>query len=119
MKKLIIVLILLFAATMAFAQINLGTFPVGKWTDANYDATWEFTSNNIKVTDNKTGESFNFSGKVQDFKVVVDGRQPGITFSSDAAGRSYSFKAALPATDVVMEIERPGLPKYTVTMKKQ
>jgi len=121
MKKIIIVLFLLFAATVVFAQsIKLpDQFPVGKWKDANYDATWEFTSSSIKVTDNKTGESYSLQGR--NLEPIV-GMQPGLKFQNADPNNprtSYSFKAALPGTDVLMEIERPGLAKYTATLKKQ
>jgi len=124
MKKLIIVLILLFAATAVFAQsINLGQFPVGKWLDSNYNAIWEFSSNNVKIVDSKTGEVyFEFAGQIQDFKVGASGGlppQPVVSFSCSATGRAYSFKTTLPSTDLILEIDRPNLPKYSVTMKKQ
>jgi hypothetical protein len=121
MKKLIIVLVLLLAATALFAQsVELGAFPVGKWLDANYDAIWEFSSNNIRILDSKTGDvAWDFSGKIQDFKVIADGRQTGVSFGCSDAGRVYYFKTALPGTDLVMDIDRDGKPKYTVTMKKQ
>jgi len=124
MKKLIIVLILLFAATALFAQsINLGQFPVGKWLDSNYNAIWEFSSNNIRILDSKTGQVyFDFDGQIQDFKAGASGAlppQPVISFSSSATGKAYSFKTTLPSGDLLLEIDRPNLPKYSVLMKKQ
>jgi len=121
MKKLIIVLVLLFAAAALFGQsIELGRFPSAKWLDPNYDAIWEFSANNIKISDSKTGEEYySFAGKVQNFAVTTEGMTPVIKFACDDAGRSYTFKANMSSGDVVMEIERSGLPKYTVTMKKQ
>jgi len=122
MKKLIIVLVLMLAATALFGQsIKLGTFPVGKWLDPNFDTVWEFTSSNIRILSSTDGSVlYDFSGKtIQNFKVFVDGTQPGISFTCPESGRSYSFKASLPKTDVVMEIERSDQPKYSLTMKKQ
>ncbi|WP_461246921.1 hypothetical protein [Treponema sp. R6D11] len=122
MKKLLIVLVLLFAATVVFGQtIKLGTFPVGKWLDPNWDAVWEFSSNNIRILSSTDGSVlYDFSSKtIQNFKVFVDGVQPGISFTCPEAERSYSFKASLPKTDVVMDIERSDQPKYNLTMKKQ
>jgi len=122
MKKLIIVLVLLFVATVAFGQtIKLGTFPIGKWLDPNFDAVWEFSSNNIRILSSTDGSVlYDFSSKtLQSFKVFVDGVQPGISFSCPDSERTYYFKASLPSTNVVMDIERSDKPKYTVTMKKQ
>jgi len=121
MKKLIIVLVLLLAATALFGQaIKLGAFPTAKFLDANYDAVWEFTANNIRILDSKTGDvAWDFAGKtINDFKVTDEGRQMGVAFSCPEAERSYFFKAG-PSGDAVMEIERAGKPKYTVTMKRQ
>jgi hypothetical protein len=121
MKKLIVVLVLLFAATVVFGQaIQLGDFPVGKWLDANYDAVWEFSSNNIRVLDSNTGEVYyDFAGMTQNFRVGVAGIQPTIQFGCSDAGRTYAFRALLPGNNLTMEIEREGLPKYTVTLTKQ
>ena len=121
MKKLIIVLVLLLAATALFGQIKLGAFPSAKWLDAKNEAVWEFSATNIRILDSKTGDvAWDFAGKtIQDFQVSGEGRQTMITFSCPDAGRSYSFKTALPDTGIVMEITRPDLPKYTVTMPKQ
>jgi hypothetical protein len=111
---------ILLAASALYAQdIQLGQFPLGKWLDPNYDAVWEFSSNNIKLLNTSGALIFDFSGKVQDFKVFLEGTQPGISFSCTAAGRSYRFLKPLTSSDVVMEIERSGKAKYSVTMKKQ
>jgi len=128
MKKLIIVLVLLLAATALFGQaIKLGTFPSAKWLDAppkgeyDYQAVWEFSPNNIKVSDVKTGETFDFSANtVKDFKVTDEGGvQTGISFSCVETGKSYFFKTNLPNTDITMEITRSDGTKYNATMKKQ
>jgi hypothetical protein len=121
MKKLIVVLVLLFAATVVFGQsIQLGRFPAAKFLDSNYDAIWEFTANNIRILDSNTGELYyDFSGMTQDFAVSVEGMTPVIKFACADAGRSYTFKANLSTDEVAMEIDRSGLPRYTVTMKKQ
>jgi hypothetical protein len=122
MKKFIVVLVLLFAATVVFGQsINLGSFPVGKWLDANFDAVWEFSANNIRILDSNTGEVYcSFSGlTIQNFKVTTSGMQPVISFDCPETERSYSFKADLPRTGLILEIDRAGLAKYTVNMPKQ
>ena len=121
MKKSIIILVLLFAATVVFAQsIQLGQFPVGKWLDPNWDAIWEFSSTNIRILNSNTGDVYyEFAGKIQNFKVFVDGTQPGISFSCPDTEKAYSFKANLTNSNVTMDIDRDNKPKYTVAMKKQ
>ena len=121
MKKLIAVLFILFAASMLFADpIELGNFPVGQWLDPNYDAVWDFSTNNIRILGTDGKVIYDFSTKtIQDFKVFVDGTQPGISFTCPEAGRSYRFLKPLTNSNVVMEIERNAKPKYTVNMNKQ
>jgi len=121
MKKLILILVVLFAAgSLSADPIQLGTFPVGKWLDANYSAVWDFASNNIRILSTDGKVLWDFSTKtVKDFKVFMEGTQPGISFSCPEAKRSYRFLKPLANSDVVMEIERSGKAKYSVTMKKQ
>ena len=121
MKKLIVVLIFLLAASALFADpIQLGNFPVGKWLDPNYDAVWDFTSGNIRILSPSGAVLYDFSTKtVNNFKVFLEGTQPGISFTCPEAGRSYRFLKPLTNTDVVLEIERSGQAKYSVNMKKQ
>jgi hypothetical protein len=121
MKKLIAFFIVLLAAASLFAgPIQLGTFPVGKWLDPNYDAVWDFASDNIRILSPSGKVLYDFSDKtIQDFKVFLEGTQPGISFTCPEAGRSYRFLKPLTNTDVVMEIQRNNLAKYSVTMKKQ
>ena len=121
MKKYVLVLVLLFAAAALFGQsINLGTFPVGRWLDHNYDAVWDFSSTNIRILSTSGAVLYDFAGRtIQNFRVTMDGIQPVISFSCPDAGRTYRFKANLPSTDVTMEIDRAGLPTYSVTMRRQ
>ena len=121
MKKLIAVLIVLLAVSALFADpIQLGTFPIGQWLDPNYNAVWDFSSNNIRILSPGGQVLWDFSTKtVQNFKVFLDGTQPGISFTCPEAGRSYRFLKPLTNTDVVMEIERSGKAKYSVNMKKR
>ena len=121
MKKAIVVLVILLAASALFADnIQLGTFPIGQWLDPNYDAVWDFATNNIRILSPNGAVLYDFSGKtIQDFNVFVDGTQPGISFTCPEAGRSYRFLKPLLNSDVIMEIERSSFPKYSVTMKKQ
>jgi len=122
MKKLIIVLVLLLAATALFGQaIKIGSFPPGKWLDDRYDAVWEFsTTDGIKILSSTNGSVlWDFAGKtIQDFKITMDNMLPVITFSCPEAERSYSFKPRANG-DLTMVIERPNMDKSTKIIKKQ
>ena len=121
MRKLFVVLVVLLAAASLPADpIQLGNFPLGQWLDANYDAVWDFASNNIRILSKDGKVLYDFSSKtIQDFKLVMEGVQPGISFTCPEAGKSYKFLKPLTNSDLVMEIERKNLPKYSITMKKQ
>jgi hypothetical protein len=121
MKKLFVILIVFFTVMSLSADpIQLGNFPVGQWLDANYDAVWDFSSTNIRILSTGGAVLYDFSTKtVQDFRVFMDGTQPGISFTCPEAERSYRFVKPLTNTDVILQIERNDLPSYSVTMKKQ
>jgi len=121
MKKLLAALIILSAAASLPADpINLGNFPVGQWLDHNYDAVWDFTSNNIRILNTDGKVLYDFSNKtILDFKVFLEGAQPGISFTCPEAGRSYKFLKPLTNTDLFMEIERSNHKNYSVNMKKR
>lgn len=121
MKKLVVVLVLLLASLALFAgDINLGSFPVGSWEDANFAAVWEFSSDNIRILGTDGSVIYDFSEKtVNDFKVFIKDGAPAISFSCPEAGRSYVFVKPLTDSTVVMEISRPNQDLYTVTMAKK
>jgi hypothetical protein len=121
MKKIFAVLIILLTAVSLSADpIQLGDFPVGQWLDANYNAVWDFTSNNIRILSTDGNVLYDFSTKtIQDFKVILEGTQPGISFTCVESGRSYKFLKPLTDTDVNLQIKRRGRPDYSVKMKKQ
>jgi len=121
MKKIFAVLIVLLTAVSLSADpIQLGNFPLGQWLDANYNAVWDFTSNNIRILSTDGRVLYDFSTKtIQDFKVILEGGQPGISFTCPESGRSYKFLKPLIGGDIKMQIKRYARPDYTVTMKKQ
>jgi hypothetical protein len=121
MKKMIVCLLVFLAAASVHADpIDLGNFPIGQWLDAKYDAVWDFSSHNIRILSPDGKILYDFSEKtVLDFKVIFDGIQPGISFTCPEAGKSYRFIKPLTNLDLVMEIDRRGMPTYIVSMKKQ
>jgi len=119
-KVLAILIILLAAASLSANPIQLGNFPVGQWLDGNYNAIWDFASDNIRILSTDGRVLYDFSQKtVIDFKVIMEGAQPGITFTCIESGRAYKFLKPLTNSDLNMEIERNNLPKYYVAMKKR
>ena len=121
MKKIFAVLIVLLTAVSLSADpIQLGSFPLGQWLDANYNAVWDFTSNNIRILSTNGRVLYDFSNKtIQDFKITLEGAQPVISFTCPESGRSYKFTKPLTSSDVTMQIKRYGRPDYSVIMKKQ
>jgi hypothetical protein len=122
MKKIIVCLFVLCVAVSLYAAdpIQLGNFPVGQWRDPNYSAVWDFSSNNIRILSTDGRVLYDFSGKtILNFRVFLNGIQPGISFSCPESGRSYRFVKTLTDTDLLMEIERSTHPLYSVTMKKR
>jgi hypothetical protein len=121
MKKIFVVLIILLtAASLSADPIRLGNFPLGQWLDANYDAVWDFSSDNIRILSPGGKVLYDFSSKtIQDLKVTLEGTQLSITFTCPEAGRSYKFLKHPTDSDVNMIINRRNYPEYSVTMKKQ
>lgn len=122
MKKLVLaVAILLCAAGPLFADgINLKNFPVGKWLDPNYDAVWEFTSNNIRILSPDGEVHFDFSEQgVKDFSVGMESGKPVMSFKSEAARRSYKITKPVTNMNIILEIDAPWNRNYKVEMKKQ
>jgi len=120
MKKIFAVLIIFLTAMKLSADpIQLGDFPVGQWLDANYNAVWDFSSNNIRILSTNGTVLYDFSGKtIQDFKFILEGIQPGISFTCVESGKTYKFLKPLLNGDLSMYIQRTGLPEYSVKMKK-
>ena len=110
----------LTVAPAAAQGINLGSFPVGSWLDANYDAVWEFSTGNIRILSPAGDVLFDFGAAgVQDFKVGAGGDGPFITFACETAGRKYKITKPLTKSSATLEIERPNLPVYKVEMPKK
>ena len=125
MKKLIIVLVLLLAATALFGQIKLGgAFPSAKFLDApkggeyDYQAVWEFSENNIRILDTSGNVQWDFAGKtIENFKAGRDEKGVVVTFTCPEAERAYTFRVISP-NEIEMTITRNG-PMYVVKMPRQ
>jgi len=125
MKKVVVVLVLLFAASTVtvFAQsID------GKWLDSNWNAVWEISASlsvsgvnmNVRLLDSKDGSLiYNFANMTQNRSLTMEGLNAVLSFDCAATGRSYRFSSNLPGTNLTMLIKRTNQPDYTVNMAKQ
>jgi hypothetical protein len=122
MKRVFSVLILAFAVSgLVMAEgIELGTFPLGSWKDANYEAVWEFSSGNVRIL-SPAGEVYYDFGKatVEGLKVGLEGGMVTLSFSCSETGKSYKFTKPLTEAGLILEIDRPAQPHYKVSMPKQ
>lgn len=115
---LVLLLVLVALVPVTAQAINLGNFPLGSFVDPNYDAVWEFTSNNIRILDMAGAELFNFSqNTVRDFRVGLDGLNPLVSFSCVESQRSYRFVKPLNRNVVLMTINAPWNPNYQVELR--
>jgi hypothetical protein len=122
MKKRVLVLILLAAAGLLFAQsIDLGDFPTGKWLDKNYAAIWEFSVDNIRILDPSGRVYYDFSqSTVEDFEVNAGTGGLVLSFFCVETGKSYTFtKPVSMESEIVLEIDPPWNEDYKVEMPFQ
>jgi hypothetical protein len=139
-KKIFAVVTVLFVSGVVFAQINVPSAPsvpsipsvsfslppginAGSWVDTNYNATWEISSDNIRILYANGTVAFDFRGQMQNFKPII-AAQPGFSFSCKAAGRDYTMtiKPSLTnptAPDITLKIVRPNEKDYTTDLKKK
>jgi len=121
MKRFIFTMLLftLFLFSVS-AEVDLGNFPLGKWLDANYDAVWEFTSSNIRISDPSGELVYDFSNAtMEDFSVGAG--MDGITLSyyCPETEKTYILTKPVTGSDLTLKIERTGKPAYQVDMTKQ
>jgi hypothetical protein len=122
MKRILLLLILAFAVSgLVMAEgIDLGTFPLGSWKDANYNAIWEFSSGNVRIL-SPAGEVYYDFGKatVEGLKVSLENGMATLSFSCKETGKAYKFTKPLTDSGLILEIDRPAKPHYKVSMPKQ
>ncbi len=121
MKKYLLILILFISTSFIYAEgINLGDFPIGKWLDSNWDATWEFETDNIRILDSNGGVFYDFNGKtIKDFKLSPSTRGLKLSFSCEETGKDYEFVKGLTNLDLEMTIDTDTGNHYEVTLPKK
>ena len=122
MKKFLLILLILTAATVMVhsESIELGDFPIGKWLDANWDAVWEFESNNIRILDTDGGVYYDFDGKtIKDWKVRPGTKGLVLSFYCLETGKKYEFTKPLTNLNLLMEIDTDTGNHYEVELPFQ
>ncbi|MCK5736986.1 MAG: hypothetical protein KAH21_10930 [Spirochaetaceae bacterium] len=121
MKKWFIVFILSLTV-LSFAaaeEIDLGEFPVGEWLDAEFDALWTFSSDNIQLFRTDGTLVYDFKGEVEDFN--IKGTMSGIelSFSCTETNRAYKFIKGVTNTNLKLVIDTVSGVHYEKEMKMQ
>lgn len=121
MKKKLFILLLLISTVFIYAEgLNLGDFPVGKWLDANWDATWEFNSDNIRILDENSAVVYDFNSKtIRNFKLSPSISGLKLSFRCDETGKNYEFVKGLTNLDLEMTIDTDSGIHYEVILPKQ
>ncbi|MBN1241916.1 MAG: hypothetical protein JXA15_04320 [Spirochaetales bacterium] len=120
MKRIVLALLVAAIVIPAASALDLGEFPLGSWFDANWDAIWEFSSNNIRILAPDGTVHYDFGAvEVQNWKYGAGGDGPYVEFDCEATGKHYKISKPLLNTKVVLEIVRPDEPDYRVEMEKR
>jgi len=122
MKRLAVILVLVLAVSgLAIAEgLDLGSFPLGKWLDANYNAIWEFSTGNVRIL-SPSGTVYYDFGKatIEGLKVGLEGGAATLSFSCKETGKFYKFTKSLTDTGLILEIDPPWKVHYKVAMPRQ
>lgn len=107
------------SAGLSAQSIDLGDFPIGEWLDENYEAVWEFRSDNIRILDKEGGVYYDFRGKTQDFKVSPSTSGLKLSFRCEDTGKNYEFIKGLTNLDLKLVIDKDNGVHYETDMPKQ
>ena len=119
MKKLFFILLMITTVTiMAQSQsINLGDFPIGKWMDSNWDAIWEFESDNIRILDSEGGVYYDFTGKtIENFTIKPGTSGIVLSFYCKETEKKYIFTKPLTNLNLKMVIDTDSGIHYEVEL---
>lgn len=121
MKKLILVLVVLFSvATLSAQSPDLSALPKGKWLDANWNAVWEIGADSIRILDTNGSVLYDFKDKIKDLKINPGLTEVSFSFRCDEAERNYVFRKATTNLAMDMEIDPDwSTTNYKVTMDFQ
>ncbi|MGL1894069.1 MAG: hypothetical protein OCD02_20730 [Spirochaetaceae bacterium] len=119
MKKIIMVLLFTCTATAFISAegFDFDDFPTGKWIDSNYDAVWEFESNNIRILDSSGNLFYDFNGTViENFKVEASTEGLVLSFYCEDTSKKYKFIKPLSNMNLSMEINKDSGLHYGITL---
>ncbi len=119
MKKFLLVILMVAAATVMVhsADMELGDFPLGKWLDSNWDAVWEFESNNIRILDVDGGVYCDFSEKtIENWSVKPGTKGLVVSFYCPETGKKYQFTKPLTNLNLLMVIDTDTGNHYEVEL---
>ncbi len=122
MKKILLFVLILTAATVMVHSegVELGDFPIGKWLDANWDAVWEFESNNIRILSTDGSVHYDFDGKtIEDWKVRPGTKGLVLSFYCPETGKKYQFTKPLTNLNLLMVIDTDTGNNYEVELPFQ
>lgn len=121
MKKWTWVLVLLMVLSVSvWAEMDMGSFPLGQWRDGNYNAFWNFSSGNITITLADGTVAYDFSDKtIEKFEVKTTTEGLVLSFDCKENGRSYSFIKGVTSLDLRLEMVKSNGKTYQVTMPFQ
>jgi len=122
MKKILLVILMVTMATVMVHSegIEMGDFPIGKWMDANWDAVWEFESNNIRILSTNGSVHYDFDGKtIEDWKVRPGTKGLVLSFYCAETGKKYEFTKPLTNLNLLMVIDTDTGNHYEVELPFQ